>query len=150
VLSCILDLGMGDKSAGFPSPTIWRAMTMNIFDAIMKNADKAKELAGEPLKRATDMGEKVTDKAMEAMKAGMEKAQHLAASTLREVSEWRQMVAGPAKDSSAQSSRGDRAASLDIPPALMNPLESLPRPLSLDEVKERVSATDAARMTQTK
>jgi hypothetical protein len=144
-------------------------MTMNIFDTIMKNADKAKELAGEALKRATDM--EVTDitkenlqqaheladeagqwgeKAMEAMKEGMEKAQHLAAGTLREVSEWRQMVAGPAKDTSAQSSRGDRAASLDIPSALMNPLESLPRPLSLDEVKERVSATDAARMTQTK
>ena len=62
----------------------------------------------------------------------------------------RLMVAGPAKDTSAQSSDGDRGASLGIPRALLNPLESLPRPLSLDEVKERVSATDAARMTQTK
>jgi len=60
----------------------------------------------------------------------------------------RQMVA--VKDTSAQSSGGNRAASLDIPPALLNPLESLPRPLSLDDVKERLRATGAAHKTQIK
>jgi hypothetical protein len=52
----------------------------------------------------------------------------------------KQMAA--AKDTSAQSSGGNNAASLDIPPALLNPLESLPRPLSLDEVKKLLRATD--------
>jgi hypothetical protein len=56
-----------------------------------------------------------------------------------------QIVARP---TSAQSSGGDRAASLDIPPALLNPLESLPRPLSLDEVKERLRATGPTRSKQ--
>ena len=62
----------------------------------------------------------------------------------------RLMVAGPAKDTIAQSSGGDRGASLGIPRALLNPLESLPRPLSLDEVREPLRAIHAARKTQTK
>lgn len=62
----------------------------------------------------------------------------------------RLMVAGPAEDTSAQSSGGNRGASLGIPRALLNPLESLPRPLSLDEVKATLRATGAARKTQTK
>jgi hypothetical protein len=62
----------------------------------------------------------------------------------------RLMVAGPAKDTSAQSSGRDRGASLGIPPALLNPLESLPRPLSLDEVKQSLQAAGAARETPTK
>lgn len=60
----------------------------------------------------------------------------------------RLMVAGPAKDTRAHSSGGARGASLGIPRALLNPLESLPRPLSLDEVKERLRAAGPARRKQ--
>jgi hypothetical protein len=51
----------------------------------------------------------------------------------------KRIVAEPAKD---------RAAALDVPRALLNPLESLPRPLSLDEVKGRLHATGPARRTK--
>ena len=55
----------------------------------------------------------------------------------------RRAVAGAAMDMSAQSEGDprDRPGSLDVPRALLNPLESLPRPLTLDEVKDRVRAT---------
>jgi hypothetical protein len=63
----------------------------------------------------------------------------------------KQIVAGAAV-SGVQSGTtgGKRAASLDFPRALLNSLETLPRPLSLDDVKERLRATGATRMTQTK
>jgi hypothetical protein len=64
--------------------------------------------------------------------------------------ELRQMVARPAQDASFRSSDADLGAALDIPPALLNPLASLPRPISLDEVKEPPRATVAARKRQTK
>ena len=62
----------------------------------------------------------------------------------------RLMAAGPAEETSAVSSSRDLGASFGIPRALLNPLESLPRPLSLDEVREPLSVTGAASKTQTK
>jgi len=69
---------------------------------------------------------------------------------LPSAAELRQLVARPAKDTSFRSSDANLGAALDIPPALLNPLASLPRPISLDEVKEPLRATVAARKTQTK
>lgn len=69
---------------------------------------------------------------------------------LPSAAELRQMVARPAKDTSFRSSDANLGTALDIPPALLNPLSSLPRPISLDEVKEPPRATVAARKTQTK
>jgi hypothetical protein len=40
----------------------------------------------------------------------------------------------------ANSGAGDLAASLDVPPDLLNPLQSLPLPLSIDDVKKQVQA----------
>jgi len=64
--------------------------------------------------------------------------------------ELRQMVARPAQDTSFRSSDANLGAALDIPPALLNPLALLPRPISLHEVKEPPRANVAARKTQTK
>lgn len=69
---------------------------------------------------------------------------------LPSAAELRQMVARPAHETSFRSSDANLAITLDIPPALLNPLESLPRPIALDEVKEPRRATVAARKTQTK
>jgi hypothetical protein len=55
-----------------------------------------------------------------------------------------------AGDTSAGSSGGIRAALLDIPSTLLNPLQSLPHPLSLDDVKKLVGATAAAPEARTK
>ena len=63
--------------------------------------------------------------------------------------ELRQMVARPAKDTSFRSSDANLGAALDIPPALLNPLASLPRPISLDEVKEPLRTTVATRKAKT-
>jgi hypothetical protein len=42
----------------------------------------------------------------------------------------------------------NQPASFDVPRSLLNPLQSLPRPLSVDEVKVRRHADGAARATQ--
>lgn len=55
-----------------------------------------------------------------------------------------------AKNTSARSLGGNCAASLDISPALLNPLESLPCPLSLDDVKNLVRASGTEPKAQTK
>lgn len=62
----------------------------------------------------------------------------------------RQMAAPPAKETSFRSSDANFGAALDVPTALLNPLASLPRPISLDEVKEPFRATVAARKTKAK
>ena len=69
---------------------------------------------------------------------------------LPSAAELRQMVARPAQDTSFLSSDANLGPALDIPPALLNPLASLPRPISLDEVKESVSAADSAGKPQTR
>ena len=43
---------------------------------------------------------------------------------------------------------GDLAASVGVPRALLNPLESLPRLLSIDDVKKQVHAINATNKTQ--
>jgi hypothetical protein len=58
------------------------------------------------------------------------------------------MVARPAHDKSFRAS--DANPALDIPLELLNPLASLPRPVALDEVKDPLRATVAARKAQTK
>jgi hypothetical protein len=64
----------------------------------------------------------------------------------------RQIAAGAAIDKGAQfrSASSETAALLNVPHAPLNLLETLPRPLSLDEVKERPRATSTTRNRQTK
>jgi hypothetical protein len=60
----------------------------------------------------------------------------------------RGVEAGAALITSDRSEAGNLPASLDIPRALLNPLESLPHPLSLDDMKKLLPAATAARTTQ--
>ena len=69
---------------------------------------------------------------------------------LPSAAELRQMVARPTQDTSSRSSDANLASALDIPPALLNPLASVPRPIALDEVKEPLRSKVAARKKQTK
>jgi hypothetical protein len=43
----------------------------------------------------------------------------------------------------AKSGAGDLAGSFDVPPDLLNPLQSLPLPLSIDDVKKQVQGLTA-------
>lgn len=69
---------------------------------------------------------------------------------LPSAAELRQMAAPPAKETSFRSSDINYGVAIDVPTALLNPLASLPRPISLDEVKEPFRAPVAARKTKTK
>jgi hypothetical protein len=57
----------------------------------------------------------------------------------------KQIVAGPRAAESGRSAGAKRSASIDIPPALLNPRASLPSALSLDEVTAhlRVPTTES-------
>jgi hypothetical protein len=66
---------------------------------------------------------------------------------LPSAAEVRRTVVRPAHETSFRSSDKALAGALDIPPALLNPLASLPRPIALDEVQP-LRAPVVARKTQ--
>ena len=57
----------------------------------------------------------------------------------------RRVAAGAALSTSDHSkfATGDTSESLEIPRSLLNPLETLPRPLSIEEMKKQVHAASA-------
>lgn len=60
------------------------------------------------------------------------------------------MVAAIGPDASAPSSARNHGAALHDPAALLNPLGSLPRPISLDEVRQALAASPCAPVSSTK
>jgi hypothetical protein len=88
--------------------------------------------------------------AEQAVKPGAENADplsHLFA-LFPSADQLRGVEAGAALITSDRSDAGNLPASLDIPRALLNPLESLPPPLSVDDMKKLLHAATATRTTQ--